>query len=158
LTGVKRSRDMNDKPKDQRSLADMLRGYAPRPSPAFHAHMAGAPWQQASRMRAPLWGLWPRLVVAAASVVLLAMAVTLATPEARASLSAWLGLGVSPSAVVTPPAVQPSELVSSTTLADISQKAGWTVVAPAWVPEGYRVGSTNYDSRNGLIYMSFLAT
>jgi hypothetical protein len=149
---------MNDKPNDQRSLADMLRSYSPRPSPAFHARMAGAPWQQAGRVRAPLWSLWPRLAVVAASLVVLALVVTLGSPEARASLSAWLGLGVSPSAVVTPPAVKPSELVSSVTLADISRSAGWTVVAPAWVPEGYRVGSTNYDSRNGLVYLSFRAT
>ncbi|MBI5877115.1 MAG: hypothetical protein HZB53_05635 [Chloroflexi bacterium] len=147
---------MNNKQNDRRSLADLLRGYAPRPGPAFQARMTDAPWQKPAR--APGWGLWPRLAVVAASLLLIAVAVTLATPEARASLSSWLGLGVSPSAVVTPPAVMPADLVSSAKLSEISQSAGWTAAAPGWVPEGYRFGQANYDTRNGLVYMSFLAT
>src|SRR5512141_1374447 len=149
---------MNDKRNERRSLAEMLRGYAPRPSQAYHARMAGAPWQQPqSRANAPWLSARPRLIGVLAAFVLIVVAVALATPEVRASLSSWLGLGVSPSAVVTPPAVQPAELVSSKTLGPISKQAGWTVVAPAWVPEGYRFGQANYDTRNNLVYLSFLA-
>ena len=100
----------------------------------------------------------PRLTAVLAAIIIVALAIALATPAVRASLSSWLGLGISPSDIVTPPGAKPSELVSSTTLDTISKQAGWTIVAPAWLPEGYRFGQANYDTRNSLVYLSFLAT
>lgn len=150
---------MNDKQNERRSLAAMLRGYAPRPSQAFYARMAKAPWLREGSRETVSWvGARTRLAVAFAVCALILGAMALATPEVRASLSAWLGLGVSPTDVVTPPAVQPSQLVSGSTLENLSKQAGWTIIAPTWLPEGYRFGQSNYDTRNGLVYMSFLAT
>jgi hypothetical protein len=36
--------------------------------------------------------------------------------------------------------------------------AGWTVLTPAFLPEGYHFDSAYYDSANQLIYLTFLAT
>jgi hypothetical protein len=59
------------------------------------------------------------------------------------------------------PTVQPTGNVDLSTNPDIQQvtgMAGWTVLTPTFLPEGYHFDSAYYDSANQLIYLTFLAT
>ena len=50
------------------------------------------------------------------------------------------------------------DLSSNSEILQVSGKAGWNVLTPSFLPEGYRFESVYYDQNNQLVSLSFIAT
>ncbi len=75
------------------------------------------------------------------------------TPQASATAEA------SPSpATPTPAPWQTYTTQQQADFAAISKQAGWTLLAPAWLPEGYQYQSVYYAPNNRLVFLTFSAT
>jgi hypothetical protein len=108
------------------------------------------------------------------------IAISLFVPQVRASLSAWLGLSVTPSDQVpvtpvslipvtsTPPAPSttqaeavPGLATTQSSIPDFSQlasQAGWKILTPSRLPEGYKFQSAHYDPNQKLVFLTYLIT
>ncbi|HXD10535.1 MAG TPA: hypothetical protein VN653_10770 [Anaerolineales bacterium] len=167
----------------QKSLASLLEQYAPKPSQRFYTRMANSPWNRKEKIS---MSSVRRFTLGAAFVLATLAAFTLAVPSVRASISAFLRLGVSPSDTIiqptgtldlstpvsTIPATQPAatpqastpapsgnlDLSADPNIQQVTGLADWSILTPRYLSQGYHFDSAYYDSTNQLIYLSFLAT
>jgi len=168
---------------NKKSLSSMLEQYAPKPSQRFYDRMANSPWNRKEQIR--MFSV-RRLTFSVALVLALFAAFALTVPSVRASISAFLGLGKSSSDIIIQPtgtvdistpvptaiATQPNATVEVATaqlvgnvvltahpnIQQVTGLAGWSVLTPRYLPEGYHFDSAYYDATNQLIYLSFFAT
>jgi len=174
---------MNDK---QKSLSSMLTEYAPKPSQRFYSRMANSPW---NRKEQKIMSSNPvrRLTMSVALMLVIVAALAVSIPSVRASISAFFGLGLSPSdtliqptgtldlstPVPTPivatqvipsveaPTLNPAshvDLSAEPSIQQVTGLAGWAVLIPTYLPEPYHFDSAYYDATNQIIYLSFFAT
>jgi hypothetical protein len=140
-------------------LAIWLRLYHPQPSEQYYKKMANAPWYQ-SGQETPIHTKhrlhWATVLLAV--VVLLAVS-SLAIPDVRAAAISWLGLNRAPSDSMPAESVDITRSIEDAgRLQELSQQAGWTIVSPQYLPEGYTFNSADYDTTNKMVLFSFLAT
>ena len=132
------------------------------------------------------------------AIILVLVLLIIIIPQARATLSTWLGLSIAPSnqmpatavtlvAVTSPTSAGPSpavaantslpqtsgslteipsstpgqDLVSTGLPADLSQLAtlaGWDILTPSYLPEGYQYQSAFFDTSNKMLILTYLVT
>jgi len=68
------------------------------------------------------------------------------------------GLKISPSITITNPAVPVVDLNISKSINEISNLAGWKVLSPNWLPDGYQFNEALFDSANKMVTLTFIAT
>lgn len=175
--------------KSKESLSSILAQYSPKPSQQFYERMAKSPWNRKEQRMS--FTLVRRLAFVVIFLLVFVVAAILAVPSVRASISSFLGLGISPSDMIvqptgtvdlsTPvpptqisetPTIQPAEatapasavpagnvdLSTNSNIQQVNGLAGWNIMTPTYLPEGFAFKSAYYDSTNQIAFLSFLAT
>lgn len=143
------------KDKREETLVSVLEHYAPRPGRRFYQRMAAAPWNRSEQTRVSTPFRRAAFGVAVCLVILVAF--VFAIPTARAAFINFLGLHFSPSNTMPNPSIPAGSLIDSQKVAEISEKAGWTIKEPTWLPEGYRFSSAMYEPANKMVLLTFMA-
>jgi hypothetical protein len=165
-----------------KSLARLRSDYHPKPSDQFYKKMQEIPWRKSrnSIHKKTLRTVNVGWRFALALILFLAL-FSLAIPSVRASVNAWLGLSIAPSnqmpvQAVTLVAATPSatEINPSTPpaeasvppaaereipagLQELSAQAGWEMLSPANLPEGYQYENAYLDTNHNAVFITYTA-
>lgn len=170
----------------KKPLSQLLSEYQPTPQRRFYQKMESAPWNKPEEKMTHRSTILPRFGWQIAAAILLVLTLLSFTiPAVRASISAWLGISVAPSNQMPAPvanleAITPSTPDSTPRLtpvqaatvpaapairnnrpAEISQldtQAGWKVLAPAHLPDGYQFQSAYFEKNQRMALLTYTAT
>ncbi len=89
-----------------------------------------------------------------------ASAVTLIAPPAATPTVVLAATATQPPAVTEPPAAPtlPSAVAKPDEVSALSAQAGWEILYPAKLPEGYQFKSSYFDANNKMVMLTFLVT
>ncbi len=167
----------------KKTLTQLLSEYQPTPERRFYQKMEKAPWNNHEENMNHRPSFLPRLgwQIAAATLLVL-LSLSLSIPEVRASISAWLGISVAPSNQMPATVVNLETAIPTSTpqqnptpadratapsveadnrpeeIRQLDAQAGWKILAPAHLPEGYNFKSIYFDANQRMVIQTYTAT